>query len=159
MTKGKNQFAARLENQKAQLERNGYSAEVVVRTTPEATDMINFARLWEHIIVQADRRTRGYMAKSSRQDFEKTQQAFSESVDYMMKRMKEEIDRHDIDMGGANFVSRIAQRYNLTDKKAQAKEPKAPKPAAEAKAPKAEKAEKAEPSAKAAAAAAEVEGL
>jgi septin family protein len=157
MTKGKNQFAARLENQKAQLERNGYSAEVVVRTTPEATDMINFARLWEHVIVQADRRTRGYMAKSSRDDFEKTQRAFRESVDYMMKRMKEEIDRHDIDMGGANFVSRIAQRYNLTDKKAPVREPRAPKAAATEE--KAEKVEKAAKAPKADAQESEVEGL
>ncbi len=154
MTKGKNQFAARLENQKEQLERNGYSAEVVVRTTPEATDMINFARLWEHIIVQADRRTRGYMAKSTREDFEKTQTAFRESLDYMMNRMKEEVERHDIDMTGGNFVSRIAQRYSLSDRKAPAKAPKEDKPAKEA-APAEEKKAPKEPKA----AAAEVEGL
>ena len=165
MSKGKNQFQARLENQKAQLERNGYSAEVVVRTTPEATDMINFARLWEHIIVTADRRTRGYMAKDSRKEFEQTQQAFRESVDYMMKRMQEEVERHEIDMSGGNFISRIAQRYDLADKKKKA-EPKKEAPAKEEKQAKPAKAEaeekpKAEPKAenKEKAASDQVEGL
>jgi hypothetical protein len=164
MNKGKNNFQARLDNQKEQLERNGYSAEVVVRTTPEATDMINFARLWEHIIVTADRRTRGYMSKAKREDYEKTRQAFIDSVDFMMQKMQEEIDRHDMDLGGNNFVSRIAQRYKLADRSAKADKPakpKAEKPKAEAKAePKAEKEAKPKPAAAEAAAPADaVEGL
>lgn len=135
--KPKTQFHARLENQKSQLERNGYSAEVVVRTTPEATDMINLARLWEHVIVTADRRTRGYMSKGTRQDFEKTQQAFIDSVAFMMERMKEEIERHEIDLEGNNFIARIAQRYKLSARKPENRKPKADKPKADAK-PKAE---------------------
>lgn len=151
---GGNKFQARLESQKAQLERNGYSAEVVVRTTPEATDMINFARLWEHILITADRRTRGYMSADKREDYEKTQKAFLESVDFMMKNLKEEVDRHKIDLTGNNFISRVAQRYNIAEprkakpkgeKKAESKangaaktekpaEKKAEKPAKEAKA-------------------------
>jgi len=53
-TKAKSQYQARLDNQKSQLERHGNFAEVVIRTTPEGTDMINFARLWEHVLVVAD---------------------------------------------------------------------------------------------------------
>lgn len=127
MSKG-NKFQARLESQKAQLERNGYSAEVVVRTTPEATDMINFARLWEHVLITADRRTRGYMSADKRADYEKTQKAFLESVDFMMKNLKQEVDRHDIDLAGNNFISRVAQRYNIAEPR-KAK-PKTDKPAA-----------------------------
>lgn len=148
--KPKTQFHARLENQKSQLERNGYSAEVVVRTTPEATDMINFARLWEHVIVTADRRTRGYMSKGTRQDFEKTQQAFIDSVAFMMERMKEEIARHDIDLEGNNFIARIAQRYKLTTRKPDSRKPKADKPKAAAKAEEAAPAAEAEQPKKAA---------
>ena len=168
MTKPKNQFQARLENQVAQLERNGYSAEVVVRTTPEATDMINFARLWEHVLVTADRRTRGYMSKAKRDDYEKTQTAFLESVDYMMKRMQEEVERHDIDLGGSNFIGRIAQRYKLASRnkgadKGKSSKPKAaPKAAKEAKAeaaPTAEAKPAAAPKAAPKAAAEPVEGL
>ena len=112
---GGNKFQARLDSQKAQLERNGYSAEVVVRTTPEATDMINFARLWEHLLITADRRTRGYMSADKRADYEKTQKAFLESIDFMMKNLKEEVVRHDLDLSGNNFISRVAQRYNVAE--------------------------------------------
>ena len=144
MAKG-NKFQARLESQKAQLERNGYSAEVVVRTTPEATDMINFARLWEHILVTADRRTRGYMSASKREDYEKTQKAFLDSVDYMMKQMKAEIDRHDMDLSTNNFISRVAQRYKLAEPGGgKANKPKPTKQVEEKRAAKAEKAEKAD---------------
>lgn len=131
--KPKSQFHARLDNQKAQLERNGYSAEVVVRTTPEATDMINFARIWEHIIVTADRRTRGYMAKGTREDFEKTNQAFVDSIAFMMKKMEEEVARHDIDLTGNNFICRIAQRYKLAKRAPRKEKPKAAKPAKQEK--------------------------
>lgn len=142
-----NKFQARLESQKAQLERNGYSAEVVVRTTPEATDMINFARLWEHILVTADRRTRGYMSASKRDDYEKTQKAFLESIDFMMKQMKAEIDRHHIDLSTNNFISRVAQRYNLADAGGgKANKPKPTKQVEEKRAAKAEKTEKVEKS-------------
>jgi len=134
----KGQYQARLENQKAQLERHGNFAEVVIRTTPEGTDMINFARLWEHILVVADRQTRGYIAKNDREDFDKTRQDFYEGVDFMVKKMQDCIDRHDIDLTGANFVSRIAQRYKIAERKkgAEDKAPKAaPAEAAEAAAP------------------------
>lgn len=112
----KNQFEARLASQKAQLERNGYSAEVVVRTTPEATDIINYARLWEYIIVQADRKTRGYMSKSSRDDFDKTRREYQECMSLMSEKIQSAAKRHDLDLTGTNFVSRIAQRYGIVDR-------------------------------------------
>lgn len=142
MTKG-NKFQARLESQKDQLERNGYSAEVVVRTTPEATDMINFARLWEHILVTADRRTRGYMSASKRDDYEKTQKAFLASIDFMMQQMKNEVERHKIDLSTNNFISRVAQRYKLADVgTGKANKPKPTKAVEEKKVAKAAEAEK-----------------
>jgi hypothetical protein len=113
----KNQFQARLDHMKQQLERHGYSAEVVVRTTPEATDIINFARLWEFIIVTADRSTRGYMSQSTRADFDKTRQEFIECVDFMIEKLRGASKRHKIDLGGNNFMSRIAQRYKIVDRK------------------------------------------
>ena len=124
MTTKKSQFHARLENQKQQLERHGNFAEVVIRTTPEGTDMINFARLWEHTLVVADRQTRGYVAKNSREDFEKTQQDFRECIEFMVGKIKEAKERHDIDLTGSNFISRIAQRYDIAERKRAA----APKP-------------------------------
>ena len=153
MAKGNN-FQTRLDNQKAQLERNGYSAEVVVRTTPEATDMINLARLWEHVIVTADRRTRGYMSKAPRSDYEKTQKAFHDSVAFMMEKMQEEIDRHKIDLSGTSFVSRIAQRYKLAERSKKAEAEAQAALAAE----KAERAAKKKAAAEAKAATAESEG-
>lgn len=144
-TKAKSQYQARLDNQKSQLERHGNFAEVVIRTTPEGTDMINFARLWEHVLVVADRQTRGYIAKNSREDFEQTQKDFSESVSAMAEKLKECIERHNIDLTGSNFISRIAQRYDIAERKK-----KAPKPAAEKSAAKevvAEPAKAAEPAA------------
>lgn len=154
---GGNKFQARLDNQKAQLERNGYSAEVVVRTTPEATDMINFARLWEHILITADRRTRGYMSASKREDYEKTQKAFLASIDNMMQHMKEEVDRHGIDLTTNNFISRVAQRYKLSESKKAKPKPKKKPAAKEAQedAPVKESAQKPVKEAKAPAAAAE----
>lgn len=113
----KNQFQARLDNQKSQLERHGNFAEVVIRTTPEGTDMINFARLWEYVLVQSDRKTRGYVAKSSRQDFEATRQGFEDSIEFMVSRIKDAVDRHDIDLTGNNFISRVAQRYDIAERK------------------------------------------
>lgn len=121
-THGKKQFTARLDNQKAQLERHGNFAEVVIRTTPEGTDIINFARLWEHILVVADRQTRGYIAKNSREDFDKTREDFNEGVAFMVEKMKNCIDRHDIDLTGTNFISRIAQRYEIAERKRVKKE-------------------------------------
>ena len=130
----KGQFQARLENQKAQLERHGNFAEVVIRTTPEGTDMINFARLWEYVLVQADRQTRGYVAKSSREDFEQTRQDFQDAVDFMANKLKACIDRHDMDLTGTNFISRVAQRYNIAERKrkqpAEQPAPQESKPAA-----------------------------
>ena len=137
----KSQFQARLENQKAQLERHGNFAEVVIRTTPEGTDMINFARLWEYVLVQADRQTRGYVAKNSREDFEQTREDFEACVDFMVNKLQASIARHKMDLTGTNFISRVAQRYNIADRKrkgggsedeAAAKPAKAAKPAPEA---------------------------
>ena len=124
MNQKKSQFQARLENQKAQLERHGNFAEVVIRTTPEGTDMINFARLWEYVLVQADRQTRGYVAKNSREDFEQTRQDFEDAVGFMVNKLKECIGRHELDLSGSNFISRVAQRYDIAEKKQ--KEEKAP---------------------------------
>ena len=133
----KNQFQARLENQKAQLERHGNFAEVVIRTTPEGTDMINFARLWEHVLVQADRQTRGYVAKSSREDFEQTRQEFEASVEFMITKMKEAIERHGLDLTGTNFISRVAQRYDIAERKSKPQPKKVEKTIAEEEAAKA----------------------
>lgn len=115
--KAKGQYQARLENQKSQLERHGNFAEVVIRTTPEGTDMINFARLWEHILVVADRQTRGYIAKNSREDFDKTRSDFNDSVEFMVGKIRDCVKRHQIDLSGSNFISRIAQRYEIVDRK------------------------------------------
>ena len=117
MSNKKSQFAARLENQKAQLERHGNFAEVVIRTTPEGTDMINFARLWEYILQQADRQTRGYVAKNSREDFEQTRKDFEDSINFMVERMKQSVTRHKLDLTGSNFISRVAQRYDIAERK------------------------------------------
>ncbi|HAG52228.1 MAG TPA: hypothetical protein DCL21_00375 [Alphaproteobacteria bacterium] len=116
MSQKKNQFESRLNSQIEQLKKHGYSAEVVIRTTPEATDIINYARLWEHIIVQADRKTRGYMAKSSRDDFDKTRRDFQECMSVMSEKIQQAAERHDLDLTGTNFVSRIAQRYSISEK-------------------------------------------
>lgn len=133
----KSQFQARLDNQKNQLERHGNFAEVVIRTTPEGTDMINFARLWEYILVQADRKTRGYVAKNSRADFEATRQAFEDSIEFMSARIKDAISRHDLDLTGNNFISRVGQRYKIAERAKKA--PKADKPAKAEAAPVEEK--------------------
>lgn len=128
--KGKNQYQARLENQKAQLERHGNFAEVVIRTTPEGTDMINFARMWEHVLVVADRQTRGYIAKTSREDFDKTREDFNECMGMMVEKLKECTDRHNIDLTGSNFISRIAQRYDIAERKKGGGKPATPEEAA-----------------------------
>lgn len=149
MTNKKSQFAARLENQKAQLERHGNFAEVVIRTTPEGTDMINFARLWEYILQQADRQTRGYVAKNNRLDFELTRKDFEDSIDFMVERMKQSVARHKLDLAGSNFISRVAQRYDIAERKrtapakdvADTPEAAKPKKAAPAKEAPAEEAE------------------
>ncbi|HEX2859149.1 MAG TPA: hypothetical protein VHP58_03010 [Alphaproteobacteria bacterium] len=128
----KNQFHARLENQKAQLERHGNFAEVVIRTTPEGTDMINFARLWEHVLVQADRQTRGYVAKSSRGEFETTRKDFDDCVEFMVQKIKSAVQRHKLDLAGTNFISRVAQRYSIVDKVRKGPSERAPQQAAPA---------------------------
>lgn len=115
------QFQARLDNQKQQLERHGNFAEVVIRTTPEGTDMINFARLWEYALVQADRQTRGYVAKSSRNEFEATRKDFEDCLDMMVQKLKAIAQRHHLDLSGTNFISRVAQRYQIADKARKAK--------------------------------------
>lgn len=147
MAQKKNQFEARLNSQIEQLKKHGYSAEVVIRTTPEATDIINYARLWEHIIVQADRKTRGYMAKSSRDDFDKTRRDFQECMSIMSEKIQESAKRHELDLTGTNFVSRIAQRYGISEK-VRKNLPQEPKVKAEPIAEKATPAPKKEPEVK-----------
>lgn len=127
MANKKKQYESRLNSQIEQLKKHGYSSEVVIRTTPEASDVINYARLWEHIIVQADRKTRGYMAKSSRDDFDKTRREFQECMSIMSEKIKLAADRHGLDLTGTNFVSRISQRYGISEKVRKA----APQPAPE----------------------------
>jgi len=126
MSNKKKQYESRLNSQIEQLKKHGYSSEVVIRTTPEASDVINYARLWEHLIVQADRKTRGYMAKSSRDDFDKTRREFQECMAMMSEKIKLSADRHGIDLTNTNFVSRIAQRYGIAEKVRKA--PPAPTP-------------------------------
>lgn len=116
LSKGNPQFRARLLNQMVQLARHGNFAETFIRTTPEGTDMVNFARLWEYVLVQADRQTRGYVAKSSRGDFEQTRKDFEDCVDFMVSKLKAASVRHKMDLSGTNFISRVAQRYGIAQK-------------------------------------------
>lgn len=106
-------FQQRLDNQKAQLDRYGNFAEVVVRTLPEATDIINFARLWEHVLIQADRQTRGYMAGAGRDTYQATHREFEECLAFMVLKLQSAAARHQVDFTGTNFVARVAQRYGV----------------------------------------------
>lgn len=106
----------RLDNQKAQLERYGNFAEIVVRTTPEATDLMNMARLWEYVLVQADRQTRGYVAKASRSSYEETHKAWEGAMAVMVAKLQEAVERHQLDLSGNSFISRVAQRYGVAEK-------------------------------------------
>lgn len=116
LSKGNAQFRARLLNQMVQLARHGNFAETFIRTTPEGTDMVNFARMWEYVLVQADRQTRGYVAKTSRNEFEQTRKDFEDCVDFMVSKLRSATVRHKLDMSGTNFISRVAQRYGIADK-------------------------------------------
>ncbi|MCA3243739.1 MAG: hypothetical protein INF43_00335 [Alphaproteobacteria bacterium] len=116
MNKGNPQFRARLLNQMVQLARHGNFAETFIRTTPEGTDMVNFARLWEYVLVQADRGTRGYVAKNSRAEFELTRKDFEDCVEFMVARLQAASKRHKLDLSGTNFISRVAQRYGIAEK-------------------------------------------
>ncbi|MFO0500249.1 MAG: hypothetical protein ACK5YK_01025 [Pseudomonadota bacterium] len=116
MSKGNPQFRARLLNQMVQLARHGNFAETFIRTTPEGTDMVNFARLWEYVLVQADRGTRGYVAKNSRNEFEQTRKDFDDCIEFMVARLQSAGKRHKLDLSGTNFISRVAQRYGIADK-------------------------------------------
>lgn len=116
LSKGNAQFRARLLNQMVQLARHGNFAETFIRTTPEGTDMVNFARLWEYVLVQADRATRGYVAKTSRAEFEQTRKDFEDCVDFMVSKLRSASTRHKLDLAGTNFISRVAQRYGIADK-------------------------------------------
>ena len=107
----------RLENQKAQLERHGNFAEVMVRTTLEASDLMNFARLWDYVLVQADRQTRGYVAESSRSEYEATLADVEACKAVFVSRLQQAVVRHRLDMTGTNFISRIAQRYGVAEAK------------------------------------------
>ncbi|RYG61809.1 MAG: hypothetical protein EON60_02080 [Alphaproteobacteria bacterium] len=116
LSKGNAQFRARLLNQMVQLARHGNFAETFIRTTPEGTDMVNFARMWEYVLVQADRQTRGYVAKTSRNEFEQTRKDFEDCVDFMVSKLRSASVRHKLDLSGTNFISRVAQRYGISDK-------------------------------------------
>lgn len=116
LAKGNAQFRARLLNQMVQLARHGNFAETFIRTTPEGTDMVNFARLWEYVLVQADRQTRGYVAKTSRNEFEQTRKDFEDCLDFMVAKIRSASQRHKLDLSGTNFISRVAQRYGIADK-------------------------------------------
>ncbi len=116
LAKGNAQFRARLLNQMVQLARHGNFAETFIRTTPEGTDMVNFARMWEYVLVQADRQTRGYVAKTSRNEFEQTRKDFEDCVDFMVSKLRSAGQRHKLDLSGTNFISRVAQRYGIADK-------------------------------------------
>lgn len=116
LSKGNPQFRARLLNQMVQLARHGNFAETFIRTTPEGTDMVNFARMWEYVLVQADRQTRGYVAKTSRAEFEQTRKDFEDCVDFMVAKLRSAAQRHKMDLSGTNFISRVAQRYGVADK-------------------------------------------
>lgn len=116
LSKGNAQFRARLLNQMVQLARHGNFAETFIRTTPEGTDMVNFARLWEYVLVQADRQTRGYVAKTSRSEFEQTRKDFEDCLDFMVAKIKSAAQRHKLDLVGTNFISRVAQRYGIVEK-------------------------------------------
>ncbi|PIZ30655.1 MAG: hypothetical protein COY40_04060 [Alphaproteobacteria bacterium CG_4_10_14_0_8_um_filter_53_9] len=120
LPKSNPQYRARLINQILQLIRHGNYAETFIRTTPEGTDLVNFARLWEYVLVQSDRQTRGYVARSNRDDFEVTRKEFEDCIDFMATKLKSSIERHDLDLAGTNFISRIAQRYQIVDKKRKA---------------------------------------
>ncbi len=116
LSKGNAQFRARLLNQMVQLARHGNFAETFIRTTPEGTDMVNFARMWEYVLVQADRQTRGYVAKTSRNEFEQTRKDFEDCIDFMVSKLRSAGQRHKLDLSGTNFISRVAQRYGVADK-------------------------------------------
>lgn len=116
LSKGNPQFRARLLNQMVQLARHGNFAETFIRTTPEGTDMVNFARLWEYVLVQADRQTRGYVAKTNRTEFEQTRKDFEACIDFMVAKLQSASQRHKLDLSGTNFISRVAQRYGIAEK-------------------------------------------
>lgn len=120
---GKSKFQHRLDNQKAQLDKHGNFAEVMVRTTPEATDMLNFARLWEYVLVNADRQTRGHGAVRSRDEYKVTHTDFEECLAFMILKLQKVIARHELDVTGTNFISRVAQRYGVSDAKGKAATP------------------------------------
>lgn len=115
-TKGKSPAQLRLDNQKAQLDKHGNFAEIIIRTTSEGADLLNFARLWEYVLVQADRQSRGYVAKASRTEYEATKQDFNETLAFMVQKLKGAAARHNLDLGGTTFIARIAQRYHIAEK-------------------------------------------
>lgn len=112
-SKGRATPEQRLAHQKAQLEKHGAFAEVVIRTTPEGSDMLNFARLWEHVLIQADRQSRGYVGKASRSDYHATKAEFDDCLNFMAQKLKGAAERHNLDLTGPTFISRVAQRYGI----------------------------------------------
>lgn len=115
--KPKSHHHARLDNQKAQLDKHGNFAEVIIRTTPEASDLINMARLWEYVLIQADRQTRGYVAKTSRSTYDETHAEFEACIALLAEKLKTAADRHGMNFTDTNFISRIAQRYGIAPAK------------------------------------------
>lgn len=113
MTTQKSIPETRLANQKAQLDKHGNFAEVLVRTTPEAADLINFARLWEYSLIHADRQTRGYVAPNSRDTYKETRQDFAACIALMVTKLQGVAERHELDFTSSNFISRVAQRYGV----------------------------------------------
>jgi alpha-galactosidase len=105
--------ADRLAIQQEMLARHGNYAEVMVRTTPEATDMVNFARLWEHVMQEADRRCKAGTHEQNEDGFAASQQDYAEMLVQMAAYLKKVALRHKIELTGTEFIDRIAQRYNV----------------------------------------------
>lgn len=103
---------ARLQNQRALLERHGNFAEVMVRTTPEATDLINFARLWEQVMLEADRQRHG-KDDAGKKAFEATRTDFEFCLATLAAKFADAAKRHNLTLEGDDFISRVAQRYGL----------------------------------------------
>lgn len=113
MTDSTKKNAERLAIQQEMLARHGNYAEVMVRTTPEATDMVNFARLWEHVMQEADRRCKAGTHEQQESDFASSQQDYAEMLVQMASHLKKVASRHKIELTGTEFIDRIAQRYGI----------------------------------------------
>ena len=117
MTTSAKKTDARLAIQQEMLARHGNYAEVMVRTTPEATDMVNFARLWEHIMQEADRRCKAGVDGQGAELFKDSQQDYAAALVQMAGCLKKVALRHKIDLTGDAFIDRVAQRYDIAKPK------------------------------------------